>query len=363
MNVIKNIILFVLLLSVIVSLHELGHLIAAKIFGVYCKEYSIGMGPKLFSIKGKETEYSLRALPVGGFVAMAGDNDNTLETKVDTTNLPPERTLTGIAKWKRVIIMMAGIMMNMLLAIFIYSMVILNAGTYAVGTAPIVNGVNENSPAMNAGFKAGDIIESVSFENGIKIKPNTYIELISFLNAYDGNGEWTFEVKRAEQSLTIAVTPDYIEESQRYLIGISFANGAIEFADVNIFNCFKYGFEYAFFILRITWSSLLTIFSGKNLNSLSGPVGIYSTVAEVSEQGLDVYLQLMAAILINVGIVNALPLPVFDGGRVLLLIIEMIIGKPLSEKAENFIMNTSVALLLALVLFVTFNDISKLIGG
>ena len=119
MIILKNLFLFALLLSVIVSIHEFGHLVAAKIFGVYCKEYSIGMGPKIFSKKGKETEYSIRALPLGGFVAMAGDNENALETSVDTTDIPFERTLPGIARWKRIIIMLAGIFMNMILAIFI----------------------------------------------------------------------------------------------------------------------------------------------------------------------------------------------------------------------------------------------------
>ena len=95
-----TLILFLLLLSVIVILHEGGHLIAAKIFNVYCSEYSIGMGPVLWQKQGKETVYSVRALPIGGFVAMAGDTDNELETKVDDREIPPERTLTGIAKWK-----------------------------------------------------------------------------------------------------------------------------------------------------------------------------------------------------------------------------------------------------------------------
>ena len=113
----KTIILFILLLSVIIIIHEFGHFIAAKLFNVYVQEFSIGMGPKLFSRKGKETEYSLRALPIGGFVAMAGDSsDEKIETQVDTTNIPKERCLDSIHPLKRIIIMAAGIIMNFVLA-------------------------------------------------------------------------------------------------------------------------------------------------------------------------------------------------------------------------------------------------------
>ena len=363
MLIIKNIFLFVLLLTLIVSIHEFGHLIAAKIFGVFCKEYSIGMGPKLFSIKGKETEYCLRAFPIGGFVAMAGDTDNSLETKVDTTDIPFERTLPGIAPWKRIIVMLAGIFMNMILAIVIYSMIILNNGTYVTSSKPEISYIQENSPAMSAGLKQGDIVTTISFENGLSLSPSSYSELITFTSAYDGNGPWTLIVDRDGQSLQIEVTPKFDEVEKRYLIGIGFSDKAVEYVKVNFFNCFKYGFEYAMFILKLTWSSFISLFRGQNLQNLSGPVGIYNTVSEVAAQGLDYYIQLIAMISINVGVVNALPLPIFDGGRVLLLLIEMIIRKPLSQKAQNFIMSLSAALLLLLFIYVTFNDITRLIGG
>ena len=363
MLIIKNIILFILLLTIIVSIHEFGHLVAAKIFGVYCKEYSIGMGPKLFSIKGKETEYSLRALPLGGFVAMAGDTDNSLETKVDTSDIPFERTLPGIAPWKRIIVMLAGIFMHMILAIVIYSMIILNNGTYATSSKPEITYIQDNSPASSSGLKQGDIVTTIGFENGLSINPGSYSELITFTSAYDGNGPWTMIVDRDGQSVEVKVTPKYDEAEQRYLIGIGFSDKAVEYVKVNIFNCFRYGFEYAMFILKLTWSSFASLFKGQNLQNLSGPVGIYNTVSEVAAQGLDYYIQLIAMISINVGVVNALPLPIFDGGRVLLLLIEMIIRKPLSKKAQDIVMSLSAALLLLLFIYVTFNDITRLIGG
>ena len=361
--VIRNILLFVILLSVIVSIHEFGHLLAAKLFGVYCKEYSIGMGPKIFSHQGKETEYSLRALPLGGFVAMAGDTDNSLETSVDTTNIPFERTLPGIARWKRVIVMLAGIFMNMILAIVIYSLIILANGSYVVSTKPLISSVNADSPAYHAGLREGDIVTEIGFDNGISIHPDTYMELVTFTGSYDGNGPWHLEVLRDKEKLSFDILPELLEEEGRYIIGIVFSNTATETVKVNLLNCWAYGFQYAFFILKMTWSSFLSLFQGKNLSSLSGPVGIYNTVSEVADMGIDYYIQLIAMISINVGVVNALPLPIFDGGRVLLLLIEAIIGRPLSEKAQNLVMTASLAVLLLLFLFVTYNDIFKLIGG
>ncbi|MBQ2583536.1 MAG: RIP metalloprotease RseP [Erysipelotrichaceae bacterium] len=329
-------------------------------FVLFC---SFGFGPKLFSYKGKETEYCLRLIPMGGFVAMAGDTDNDLETKVDIENLPPERTLTGIAKWKRVIIMMAGIMMNILLAIFIYSMIILRGGQYATSTKPVIVTVQEASPALRAGLKEGDIVNKVEFENGLSYAPDTYLELINFLDVYDGKGPWIMTVERNGESIRLDVTPEFNEEQQRYMIGIGFSNQAVEVVKVNLLNCWKYGFEYAMFILKLTFSSFLSLFKGKNLDSLSGPIGIYSTVSQTASLGMDYYIQLIAMVSINVGIVNALPLPIFDGGRVVLLLIEMIIGHPLSEKAQNAVMSASLGLLLLLFMFVMYNDISKLIGG
>ena len=363
MVVVRNLLLFAILLSVIVSIHELGHLLAAKFFNVYCKEYSIGMGPKLFSIKGKETEYSLRALPLGGFVAMAGDTDNSLETKVDISDIPEERTLLGIAKWKKVIIMLAGIFMNLLLAILIYSLIILNAGAYTISSKPEITSIQDNSPAAISGLKVGDIVNNIEFSNGLSLSPDSYVELVQFTSTYDGNGPWVLTVKRNDETIKVEINPKYDASEQRYLIGIGFSNAAVETVKVNIFNCFKYGFEYSLFILKLTWSSFLSLFKGKNLDSLSGPVGIYSTVSQAADLGLDYYFQLMAMISINIGIVNGLPLPIFDGGRVFLLIIEMIIRKPLSQKAQNFVMSASLVLLLLLFFYVTYNDIFKLIGG
>ena len=290
MEIVKNLLLFALLLSIIVSVHEFGHLVAAKIFGVYCKEYSIGMGPKILSKKGKETEYCIRALPVGGFVAMAGDTDNQLETSVDTTEIPYERTLPGIAVWKRIIVMLAGILMTLILAILIYSLLILHNGQYVVSCKPEIVSVVEGSPAEKAGIQEGDIVTHIGFSNGLSISPESYRELISFTGTYDGNGPWIVKVDRNGETIQLEISPEYLEEENRYLIGIAFSDKALQTVDVNLFNCWKFGIEYAVFIVRLTWSSFLSLFKGMNLSSVSGPIGIYSTVSEAAILGIDYYV-------------------------------------------------------------------------
>lgn len=364
LSTLKTIILFVILLSTIVSIHELGHLIAAKIFGVYCKEYAIGMGPKIYSHQFKETEFSIRALPLGGFVAMAGDNENSLETKVDTTNIPIERTLPGISKWKRIIIMLAGIFMNFVLAIVIYSLIILGNGQYSKDSKPAIEAIVADSPASNSSLQAGDIITKIEFDNGALLSPKSYTEITVFTSTYyDGVGPWHISVTRNNKKEIIDVIPNYNDLEQRYIIGIQFKNEPTDIVDINILNCFVYGFDYAFLMLRIIFTSLVSLFKGIGLDQLSGPVGIYQTVETVADYGAVYYLQLIAMISINVGAFNALPLPIFDGGRVLLTLIEVVIGKPLSKDAEELVMKISMAVLLTLFIYVSFNDVIKLIRG
>lgn len=360
----KTIILFVILLSSIVSIHELGHLIAAKFFGVYCKEYAIGMGPKIYSHQFKETEFTIRALPLGGFVAMAGDNENSLETKVDASDIPVERTLPGIAKWKRIIIMLAGIFMNLVLGVVIYSLIILGNGQYSKETKPLIDNIMVDTPAYDSKLEVGDIITKIELDNGASLSPKSYSEISIFTASYyDGNGPWHITVLRNNDKLKIDVLPTYNETEERYIIGIQFVNKPTDIVDINIFNCWAYGFEYAFLMLRIIVNSLLSMFKGIGLDQLSGPVGIYQTVETAVDYGPIYYLQLIALISINVGAFNALPLPIFDGGRVLLTFIEVIIGRPLSKKAEEMVMNISLAIILTLFIYVSFNDVLKLFRG
>lgn len=362
MHTLITIILFVVMLSVITIVHELGHLIVAKHFGVYCKEFSIGMGPKLFSKKFNETEYSVRALLIGGFVSMVGEQDDDPDIK--ELNIPIERTLKGIAKWKQMCVMFAGIFMNFVTAFIVYSLLILNIGTYSIASKPIIESIREDLPAYNSGLQVGDIVTRADINNDLYIEPDSYSELTTFLTSYyEGEGSWTITVDRDGETKTYEITPEYYLEEDRYIIGIQFSDVATEVIDINIFNCFKYGFIYMISMVKMIFTSLLALFKGIGLKNLSGPIGVYKTVEKTIEYGIDYYVELLALISVNVAIFNAIPVPAFDGGRALILLVEVIIGRPLPKKFETAILAASWVLIFMLIIFTGYNDIIKIVGG
>ncbi len=351
-----NILLFVFLLCGIVTIHEFGHFIFAKLFGVYCHEFSIGMGPLVYSHKFKETTLSLRALPIGGFVAMAGDNDNQLETKVDV-EVPFERTLPGIHPLKRIIVMLAGILMNFILALVIIAVIFLSYGYTSVVDNTVISEVNAGLPAQKAGLRAGDEIKEIVFENGYSFKPSSFSEISSFMAAYEG-GEITVYVNRDNEELSFSLLPQYDQAEDRYLIGI--VSGEYQIEEVNLLNCWSYSASYLWMMMRLTFMTLAGLLRGVGLDNVSGPVGIYNVTSQAVSYGATSYFSLVALLSLNVGIFNALPLPVMDGGRVLITIIEVITGHSINKKFENIIMTASVIILLGLMIIVTFKDVIKL---
>lgn len=354
-----TIILFVLMLTLILTIHEFGHFVAAKAFGVYCYEFSIGMGPLLYSKKGKETKFSIRALPIGGYVAMAGDDDNNPNIEKPNVEIPKERTLPGIAPLKRIVIMAAGVFMNFLLAIIIVCVSYLSIGQVVDSPKPIIKEVTVNSPAYKAGLKSGDLIKEASYENGYKISPTTFQELSTFLSIYDGKGNVTFVVSRGVEELSIAMKPVFDETENRYLIGIT--SNDFEVVNIDLSNVLKYSFRYISEVMKITVMTLVGLFRGVGFENVSGPIGIYKVTQEAVSYGFTSYLSLIALISLSVGAFNLVPLPIFDGGRILLTFIEMIIGRPLNKKVENAIMTISLGLILLLVIYTTVKDVFGLV--
>lgn len=345
----------ILLLGIIVSIHELGHFLAAKLFGVYCGEFSIGMGPKLFSFQGKETKYSLRLLPIGGFVQMAGETDSGIEGVVEE-DVPFERTIKGIARWKQIVIMLAGIFMNFILAWVLFSGIVLNQGVSVSNDAPLVGSVMSGSPAYEAGFQENDLILSVQYSDGELIYPNTFSEM-SAANIGQEKNERIYTIQRGDEVLTIAVTPTYFEENDAYLIGIS-AKIITEYP--NLFEAVQIGAKTMIQVAGAIFDSLVELFKGQNLDQLSGPIGIYTVTEQQASLGMVNYIWLIALLSLNVGIFNAIPLPILDGGRAVLAVIEMVRGKPISEKLEQGMMMAGLILLVGLMLFATGQDILRL---
>lgn len=354
-----SVVYFVILLGIIVFIHELGHFIAAKIFNVYVGEFALGMGPKLLSKKGKETTYSLRLLPLGGFCQMAGETENTLEgeNEANDLDLPKERTIKGISKWKQIVILVAGAMMNFVLAWFIFSMVFFSQGISSSIDIPQIGSIQENSPAELAGFEIGDNIISVEFEDGSIIYPETFTEMSKTSSEYPESTR-VYTIERNGTELQIEVTPAYNEDYDAYMIGIGVPTETIK---LSLFEGFKYGSKQTVYVLQMMWESILELFQGKNLDQLSGPIGIFTVTSEQAALGLSNYIWLIAVISLNVGLFNLLPLPILDGGRIIFVLYEAVMRKPVNKRFENGLMTFALLVLFGLMIFVAIQDITRLI--
>lgn len=343
-----TIIIFILVLGTIVFVHELGHFVFAKLTGVYVYEFSLGMGPKLFGKKGKETEYCLRLFPIGGFCSMAGEEVDEEEIKV-----PKKRRLQAKTAWQRFLIMFFGPGFNFIFAILLLFFIALFVGSTSY--EPIISSVEKNYPAYEVGLEKGDEILEI---NGKKTK--TLDDVSIYLTISDKKSHTTIKVEKEDgEVVTYKVKPKKVkndgEVSYVYGIGLQstkkygFGN-AVKYTVVKTGSLFKQ--------MLITVENLFT--GGVKVDQLSGPVGIYNVVGEQSKAGLASILYLMAFLSINVGFLNLLPIPAFDGGHILFIIIEKIKGSPVSSKTENMIHTIGLFLLMLLMIYITFNDILRL---
>lgn len=349
MSVILNIILFVLILGVIVFIHEFGHFIFAKLNGVYVYEFAIGMGPKLFSKKGKETEYTLRAIPIGGFCQLAGEDLD----EDDAKKVPKNKRLQSKKVWQRFLIMFFGAGNNFISAILILFFIALVWGGSTM--SPTITQVTEDYPAYEAGMQDGDVIREI---NGHKIKTGDDISL--YLAIADPTEKSTFVVEKENgYEVTYKFKAKKVKKDGEtsYVYGI----GMQQEKTKGFVNAIKYTVKKTGSIFKqmaITVGYLFT--GGIKLNQLSGPVGIYSIVGETSKAGISNVLYLIAFLSINVGFINLLPLPAFDGGHILFLIIEAIKGSPVKPELEEKIHGIGMLLLLLLMVIITINDIINL---
>ena len=343
---ILSIIYFILILSVIVIVHEFGHFFFAKLFGIYVYEFSIGMGPKIWSKKDKkgETSYSIRAIPVGGFVQLAGEGVE------EDSKLPKDRLLQSKPVWQRFLVMFFGAGNNFILALIVLFFLGLIVGSPSVSNE--IYDVIEGSPVALNGMQKGDKIVKI---DGNRVK--TLDDLQLYLQLADGETE--FVVERNGNEKTFKITPLVGEEAttKGYSFGITFNQER----ERGFFSSIKYAFVKFYAIVRQLGLTLKELFTGGvSVKELSGPVGIYSVVDQTKDAGFSNIVYLIALLSINVGFMNLIPFPAFDGGRILFLIIEKIKGKPVKAETENLIHSIGFFLLLALIAYVTLNDIIRL---
>ncbi len=340
-----SIIIFVVIISVIVLLHEGGHCIIAKKCGIGVKEFSVGMGPTLFSFTKGETKYALKLLPVGGVCLFYG---------LDGTEEDEERSFLKADVFSRMATIVAGPFMNFVLAFFL-SLFIIGSMGY---DAPVVAEVMEGYPAEEAGLEAGDEIVKI---NNKKIDIYRDISLYNMFN----DGKTVRVTYRRDGMLHQAdITPVFSQEDDRYLLGF---RGPMEYVKGNVLDVIKYSLVEVRYWIEATWKSLGLIFKGQlSRDDLRGPVGIARTVDEVYDaskpSGLFyVWINMMNITVLlsaNLGIMNLLPIPALDGGKLVFCLIEVITGRRVSPKVEGIFHFAGMCALVLLAIFVMFNDIS-----
>ncbi len=343
-------ILFALLFfGVIIMIHECGHFTCAKLFKVKVNEFSLGMGPALFKKKKGDTLYAVRLFPIGGYVAMEGED--TASEDAHAFNKKPV--------WQKMIIVVAGALMNLILG-FILMVLLLTTSTDLIGT----NTIKEFYPdavSSQYGLQAGDRFLEIDGHH-------VWSELdLSFLMSRSQDGVFDFVVERDGEKVTLNDVHFATQEQDGVtLIQYDFI---IIGEQPGFLNIVKNAFTQSASIVRMVWLSVFDLVTGRyGMSELAGPVGTVDIIADVTAQAvssgsLTNLLTIMAFITINVGVANLLPLPALDGGRFLFLTVEAIRRKPINPKYEGYVHAAGLALLLLLMVFVTYNDIARIIRG
>lgn len=337
----------ILFFGLLISIHELGHFTFAKLFKVKVNEFALGMGPAIFKKKRGDTLYALRLLPIGGYVSMEGEDAESQD----------ENAFNRKKVWQKIIIVAAGAIMNLILGVVIVATVL--SMEDLIGTNQILE-FHKDAISQQTGLKVGDEFLEI---DGHRVFSDTDI---SFLMGRSDDGVFDMTVLRDGEKVELKDVTFKTEKDGKYtFITYDFI---ILGEETNFFNVIENSFRRSASIARLVWLSFFDLVTGRyGLTDLSGPVGTVNVIADAaagaveSKDGLITALTMMAFISINIGIFNLIPLPALDGGRLFFLIIEGIRRKPINPKYEGYVHGAGLALLLLLMLVVTFNDIVTLI--
>lgn len=415
----ETVLAFIIIFGALVFFHEFGHFLFAKRAGILVREFAIGMGPKILGITKGETIYTLRLLPIGGYVRMAGEDMDTIHlqaghrigvllnkdgqaTKIimnqkamypdillmeveeadlekelyikgydeedkfvrievardavveengrETILAPYDRQFDSKSLGHRFMTILAGPLFNFILAFFIFTAIGLMQGIPT--NEPVITEVTEDSPAAEAGLQNGDLVKEI---DGKSIA--SWNELVESVQDNAGN-PLPFEVERGGETLSFTITPEVSEESPEKVgvIGVLYRSPL----EKDFLGSFAYGAEQTVFWFKEIFRLLGMLVTGQfTIDALSGPVGIYKTTEEVAKYGIFTLMSWAGMLSINLGIMNLLPLPALDGGRLMFFIIEGIRGKPVDRQKEGMVHFVGIMLLMLLMIVVTWNDIQK----
>lgn len=344
---------FIVVLGVIVFFHELGHFLAAKLVGVRVEVFSLGFPPKMVSRKFGETEYMLSWIPLGGYVKMAGMIDESMDDK----------PLTG-ASWEfmsknflqKTFVISAGVLMNLILAFLLYTLITLFSGVGEIGAARI-GSIEPGYPADSAGVMQGDLITAVDDDS-----ISNWEEMAEAIHAKPGQ-KITISWLRGDSAISAVVTtiPKEISgENGKRTVGLIGIGPELERRPAGFFESIVIGTKSTGYVIAVSAISLKMLITGEaSVKDLVGPVGIVHYSGETAKSGAAVFFGFIALISVNIGFLNILPFPALDGGHIVYIIIEAIIRRPISTKVKLIIQQVGMALLLVLILLISYNDIMR----
>ncbi len=342
-----TIVIALIIIAILILVHELGHFIAARRIGIPVHEFSLGFGYKLFSIKKAETEYSLRLIPLGGFVRMAGEEPG------DTDNPDGFNTRTPLEKMR---VAFAGPFMNFVLAVLIFIYTFAVIGVAKPINEAVIGEVIKGKPAYEAGLKTNDKILAVNNQ-----EVASWNQFVSIIQKSQAGKPMQLKISRNGQSQVLSLTPVRNETTGKPILGVY---SQFTFERQGIISAIKLGFTQTYQMTVALLSGLGMIFTGDvSTNDLAGPVGITNMVGEAARNGMVYLLSFAALLSVNLGILNLLPIPALDGSRIVFAMVEAIRRKPMDPEKEGFIHWLGFLFLMLLIVFVTYNDIVKLIKG
>lgn len=352
-----SVVAFIIVIGVLVFIHELGHFLAARFFKVGVDVFSLGFGPKIFTrIKGR-TEYCISAIPLGGYVKMVGEEPGK--------DLPPEDEAISFSHkplFQKSLIVAAGPAFNFFLAIFIFYVLYQFSGLYL--SKPVIGSVLDDTPAQHAGFMPGDVITTV---NGTEIRSFEDISLI--VGSSEGQA-LDIGVRREGRNLRLSVVPEkqettnvFKESVERYVIGIQ-GTGEVFHQPLNPFQAMARSISDTYGLVKLTILSVGKMISGSiSADNLGGPIMIAQMAGEQAKAGVVNFVWFIALLSVNLGIINLFPIPVLDGGHLVFFGIEAVTGKQVSEKLREKMIQFGAAILVALMVFVFYNDIIRIFNG
>jgi len=345
---------FVIVLGILVFFHEFGHFIMARLFGVGVEKFSLGFGPRLFGKKSGITDYRVSAVPLGGYVKMVGEEP---DSEVAPEDIPISFTHKHV--FKRIIIVAAGPFFNFVLAVIIFFVIFLISGTFIL--KPVVGTVEQDSPAAKAGMVKGDLIESI---DGTPI--TSWEEMAEIISGSNGK-RLLVSVIREGSGVKLDIFPElktakniFGEDIKRYAMGIASA-GDFYAKKLNPFQALFESIRQTYKITHLTVVSIAKLIQGTlSATTLGGPIMIAEMAGQQAREGIANLAFFIALLSINLAVLNFLPIPVLDGGHLLFFFIEAAIGKPVNTKMREIAQQVGIFVLVVLMIYVFYNDITRI---